>query len=230
MKRRWQRTATVAAAALLAAYFGARIAAPERSGLALAAGGGTGDGESGLVAVTTGAPGNNSNRLLLVNTNTKRIMVYRITGTYMRLIAARAYERDLQVAPTADARGLGFSFDDVKTAVDKVKLANPRALKAVRGREMVLTTQGGDKNGKADSAGNRIILINRTMKTILVYRLHGKSIWLIAARPFDADEMLLATPPARLIRGDGLSYEQVRKMIEDAEKAAKAGPRDRRVF
>jgi hypothetical protein len=219
--RKLRRIAPVMLAALVAAYLGARTAAPEPGGLALAAGGGAGNPADGLVAVTTGAPGDESNRLVLINTVVKRILVYRITSTGMWLTAAREYKRDLQVAPTVEARGHGFSYDEVKEAVALLKQQNPKALKAPVGAELVLTTQGGDRNGREEtSSGNRIVLINRRMKIVLVYRLGAKSIRLVAARPYNYDEMLLASPPPGRIRGVGMTYDQVKKMVDDADKAA----------
>ena len=123
----WKRAFTFMAFGLLAAYIGGRLAGSASGDRALAAGGGTGSPADGLVTVTTGAPGEDSNRLVLVDTSKKKILVYRVESTYSRLIAVRTYDFDLQVAPTKDAANKGFDYPTIKASVLALQKRNPRS-------------------------------------------------------------------------------------------------------
>lgn len=212
--RRWKRTLPTAAAALLAAYFGARLAAQGDRGLALAAGGGSVDRGSGLTAVTTGGRDRYGNRLVLVDTRTRRLLVYRLKAGQFRLVAARDYTADLEWGETPSPRGSGFTYQDSVKAAEQVrkmrKKANLPKWQAV-GREMVVTTDSDDQDGR-----NRIILVNPELRTVLVYRLADGTLWLEAARPFDADLELLSTPANASYTAD-----EVRKMVEEVQRLNK---------
>jgi hypothetical protein len=214
--RRWKRTLPTAAAALLAAYFGARLAARDDGGLALAAGGGAEDRASGLTAVITGGRDRYGNRLVVVDTRTKHLMVYRIKSGQFRLVSARDYTADLEWGETPDPRGSGFSYEEATKAAEQVRKLRAKAgLPKWRaaGRELVVTADSDDQEGR-----NRIVLVNPDLRTILVYRMADGTLWLEAARPFDADLELLSTPA-------GASYTavEVRRMVEEVQKRGGAG-------
>jgi hypothetical protein len=221
--RKWKQILPVAAAAMLAAYFGARLAASQPAGLALGATAGARNSDGRIVIACTGANqsgGRNANRLVVVDTVSKKILVYRIYSQFTRLIAVRSYKFDLEWGVTPDVlRGSGFTYKQAEAAAKQVRAARARAGEnwRLRGREMVIT---GDAPVRGSQ--NRIVLLNADLKTFLVYRLDGNSIWLSSARRYDRDQMLLYTEP---LRGQGFTYDQVKKMVDDAEKANVAGRR-----
>jgi hypothetical protein len=205
----WKKLALVLAAALAAVCWVWRPGGDGGGNLALAAAApGVRVLGSGLVAVTTGGPGGNGNRLVLVDTGpSKRILVYRIRSGRLRLIAARSYDGDLEWGLTPDARRGGFSYDTVKARLEVLrrqrKLAGGKPW-VTPGPETVLTCDADSDEGR-----NRIVLVNPAVRTILVYRLDGNSIWLEAARPYDFDLQLLATLP-----GNAYTYEQVKEQVD----------------
>jgi hypothetical protein len=205
----WKKVLLVMAAATAAAYFGARLAAPDSANLALAGGASVVDGQAGLVAVTTGARGGDANRLVVVDTNKKRLLVYGLYSNYMRLIAARPYQYDLKVLSTDKMRvpGEGLNYDTIYNEIMRSKLTKEQKESMPTGRELVLTT---DAQG---SEGNRIVLINTTEKRILVYRLNRNYLGLISARHYEYDNFkdfqIKGYAP-----GDGYDYQKVRDMVE----------------
>jgi len=108
----WKKVLLVMAAAMAAAYFGARFAAPQNGNLALAGGASVGDPQGGLVVATTAGDGSDSNRLVMVDTVKKRLLVYRLQSSYLRLIAARPYKYDMKMLSTDKMRipGDGLKF------------------------------------------------------------------------------------------------------------------------
>ncbi len=202
----WKKVVLVMAAALVAAYLGARMAGPAREDRALAAGGGAGNSRDGLVAVTTGATGTDSNRLIVVDTNRKRIMVYRLRPSYMRLIAVRGYKYDMKLENVARAPGNGFSYEETRNLIFRSALKKADKESMPRGRELVLTTDGVAQDG------NRIILVNPVEKRILVYRLNGNSLGLIGMRRYEYDEQLKYT--RGFAPGDGYDYNTIKTMVE----------------
>ncbi len=120
----WKKVAAVTAAAMLAAYFGARLASNDPGPVALAGGASVTDDRASMVAVTTAAAGGDSNRLIVVDTAQKRILVYRIHSTYMRLIAARPYKYDLKLQTTDAVRmpGNGLDYADSRKLVQQSDL------------------------------------------------------------------------------------------------------------
>ena len=216
----WKKTIPFMAAALLAAYLGARMAGSGPKGLALAAPAGPRGSDGRMVMVTTGGPDRNGNRLVMVDTVKKQILVYRMVRSgVLRLVAARTYKVDLEWSLTPDARGLGFSYPFAEKQAEAIRAARAKAGQkwAPRGRETVLTCDS-DNN----EARNRIMLVNPVMKIILVYRLNGNAIWLEAARPYDYDQMLLYTKP-----NVSYKYQEVKLMVEQAEKNAVARAKGR---
>jgi hypothetical protein len=205
----WKKVVLLMVAAMVAAYFGARMAAPENRGVALAGGASVTSTESGMVAVTTGADGANENRLVMVDTVKKRLLVYGLYSNYMRLIVARPYKFDMKLHTTDTMRppGDGLTFEKVKAEVMRSDLKKEEKESLPRGREMVLTT---DASG---NEGNRIILINTTEKRICVYRLNRNFMGLISARHYDFDNykdfMIKGYAPR-----DGYDYKTVRSMVE----------------
>jgi hypothetical protein len=178
----WKRLAVIGAAVLLAAWAGVKLAGPDPGGIALAAGGTGVEPAKGLVAVTTGAPGQDTNRLILVDTVTKRLAVYKIGGKSLRLIALRSYNFDMKIDDTAEFPGKDFTYEQIKELVLKSNLPENQKTAPPVGREMVLTTDG-DNNLDA----NRIILINPEEKRVAIYRLNGNQLFLVAARRYDFD-------------------------------------------
>jgi len=178
----WKRLAAIGAAALLASYAGARLAGPDPGTIALAAGGSGVEPAKGLVAVTTGAPGQETNRLILVDTVTKRLAVYKIGNRSLRLIALRSYNYDMKIDDTAELAGKDFSYEQIRDFVLKSDLPANQKTALPPGRELVLTTDG-DSNLDA----NRIVLINPEEKRIAIYRLNGNQLLLVAARRYDYD-------------------------------------------
>ena len=211
----WKKVVLVMAAAMLAAYVGARLAGSGRKGRALAAGAGVGDPKDGLVAVTTGALGADSNRLVLVDTNKKKLMVYRLRPNYMRLIAVRTYKYDLKLESVTGSPGNGYSFEATRDIILKSKMKKEDKESMPRGKEMVLTSDGVAQDG------NRIVLINPTEKRILVYRLNGNILGLIAARRFEYDQQLEYTKG--FAPGDGWDYKTIKAMVERMLKAQLKG-------
>jgi len=206
----WKKIAVASAALMLAGYFGVRMALPERGGLALAASAVAG-GRDGLVVVSPGAPGSESNRLVMIDTNKKLILLYRLRTNSMYLAAARTYDFDLKLPATNVTSGGGLSYEQVKELVIKSKALTLEQKRASpRGREMVLTTDG------SRDQGNRVVLVNPIEKRILVYRLDGNAIWLASARPYDYDERLVYTPPHMAERNG--RYDVIRKQVEAAMK------------
>lgn len=202
----WKKVVLVMAAALVAAYTGARMAGPSREDRALAGGAGAGNSRDGLVAVTTGAQGVDSNRLIVVDTNRKRIMVYRLRPNYMRLIAVRSYKYDMKLEDIKRSPGNGFSYEETKALLTRSKMKKEDMERMPRGRELVLTTDGTAQNG------NRIILVNPVEKRILVYRLNGNFLGLIGLRRYEYDEQLEYT--RGFAPGDGYDYSTIKRMVE----------------
>jgi hypothetical protein len=175
---------------------------------ALAAGGGSESSDKGLLAAVTGAPGDDANRLVMVDTNAKRLAVYRILPTGLRLMAARSYICDLKMEDSGDVRNGGYSFEKVREMALQRGLKEEDLRVPLKGREMLLTT---DASGTGQDS-NRIILINPDpeVKRILVYRLVGNSLLLTGARRFDAD---LALDFTKNVVGDGLTREEALKLL-----------------
>jgi hypothetical protein len=140
----------------------------------------------------------------------KQILVYRMRGGEMRLIAVRPYLQDLEWRITPDANGNGFSYEYAKVQAERIRKERLKAGKkwAPVGTEMVLTSDSDNSEGR-----NRLILINRELKTILVYRLNSNAIWLTSARPYDYDQELLYTR-----EGACLSYEESRNAVKQAQR------------
>jgi len=154
------------------------------------------------VAVTTGAPGGNANRLILVDTITKRLAVYRIANKRLGLIALRSYNFDMKLDDSAGLPGQDFDYETVRDAVMKSDLREEDKKSLPAGRELVLTTDG---DGPFD--GNRIILVNTEEKRVVVYRLNGNQLLLVAARHYDHDlvpEFIRGAVP-----GDGYNRDQM---------------------
>ncbi len=214
----WKQIAPVAAAALLAAYFGARMSTPARGGSALAGTAGAMNSDGRVVIACTSAHesgGRNANRLVVVDTVVKKIMVYRVYSQFLRLIAVRTYKNDLEWSVTPDVpRGSGFTYKHAEQGAKLMRKARERAGRKWRltGREMVISCDVPVRGSQ-----NRIVLVNAELKTMLVYRLEGNSLWLVAARPYDLDSQLLYTDP---LRGQGLSYEDVQRMVTEADRRA----------
>jgi hypothetical protein len=206
----WKKVVLVMAAAMAAAYFGARLAAPESGNLALAGGASVGDPRGGLVVVTTGAQTSDSNRLVMVDTNKKRLMIYRLHSNYMRLIAARPYKFDLKIISTD---GMKIPGDGLTYAATKLEIMRSPLLKKdekesmPRGKEMVLTTDG------TRDSGNRIILINPTEKRILVYALNRNFLGLLAVRHYEYDNYA-DFHTTGYAPGDGYTYQRIKTMVE----------------
>jgi hypothetical protein len=201
------------AAVLLAAYGAARLAGPPGDGLALAAAGAGVEPGKGLVAVTTGAPGGDANRLILVDTVTKRLAVYKINHKGLGLIAMRGYQYDMRLDDSSALNGQDFTYEQIKKVVLDSGLPEEKKKGLPSGRELVLTTDGP---GQLDA--NRIILVNPEEKRVVVYRLNGNQLFLVAARHYDEDLVPEHIPGA--IAGDGLSRDAMVKAREQNE----AGP------
>ena len=75
---------------------------------------------------------------------------------------------------------------------------------------MVLTTDGA---GLIDA--NRIILVNPEEKRVVVYRLNGNQLLLVAARRYDEDFVPEYIPG--MIPGDGYSRETISRARERNE-------------
>ena len=209
----WKKMVPFIAAALLAAYLGARMANPESKGLALASPAAHRAGDDRIVVASTNAPDREGNRVIMVDTVKKQILVYRmIRNGALRLIAVRSYTVDLEWGLTPDARGVGFSYREAEKQAKAVRVLRARVGKkwAARGREIVLTCDSSNNEGR-----NRIVLVNPDLKTILIYRLNGNSIWLEVARPYENDQMLLYTNP-----NVAYTAEDVARLLREAEKKA----------
>jgi len=117
----WKRLAVVVAAVLVAGYVGARLGLSDRSGQALAGGG----GNDQVIAFTHDYQSPDGNiRLFLVNTAKKKIMIYCIRGNAMGLAVAREYKYDEELLATPDnLGGLGLNYLDVQREVEKAKRA-----------------------------------------------------------------------------------------------------------
>ena len=116
----WKKLALVMAAVLVAGYLGARLGGAERAGTALAGGGGS----DKIIAFSTDGQGADANRIVLVNPSKQKIMVYRLNGNDMGLIIARGYEFDQELICTpTPPPGIGFSYDQVKKAVEDQRKA-----------------------------------------------------------------------------------------------------------
>jgi hypothetical protein len=206
-------------AALIAGYLGARLTAPEPSGLALAAAGSEVNSDGKVLVATTGAGGRDANRLVVVDTVVKHIMVYGIYERCTRLIAARTYDVDLEWGNTPDVPGgNGFSYAEARAGALEVRKAREKLRRRwrLRGREMVVTC-----DSPQDESENRIVLVNPELKCLLVYRLNGNSIWLVSARTYDYDERLLYT---KKLKGSGLTVQEVIRQVDEADRRAAARP------
>lgn len=116
----WKKTVILTAAILGAAYVLARWAAPER-GLVAMAGGGAG-GLNDVVAFTSDAAGNDGNRLFVVLPSKQKILVYRLNGNFLGLIAARSYEYDQELIYTPGiAPGNGYEYPDIRKQVEEAR-------------------------------------------------------------------------------------------------------------
>ncbi|MHC4914498.1 MAG: hypothetical protein ACYTGB_03320 [Planctomycetota bacterium] len=215
----WKKVAAVTAAAMLAAYFGARLASPDAGSVALAGGASVSEDRGSMVAVTTAAQGGDSNRLILVDTAKKRILVYRIHSNYMRLIAARPYKFDLKLQTTDSVRvpGNGLGYADTHKLVMQSDLKKEEKESMPRGKELVLTTDG------ERAEGNHVILINTTEKRILIYALNRNFIGLLSARHYEYDNYkdFFTTGFAP---GDGYDYRSIRDKVELELKKLEKNP------
>jgi hypothetical protein len=209
-----RRLFLVLAAVMTAAYFGARMAGPDFPGTALAGGASVTD-PSGLVAVTTGARGNDGNRLVMVDTNKKLLLIYRLRPNYMRLIAARSYKYDLKLEAVENAPGNGFTFEQTRDLILRSQMTEDDKKSMPRGREMVVTTDADAPDS------NRIVLVNPAEKRLLVYTLNGNSIGLTAMRRYDFDEQLEYTES--FAPGDGFDYTTIKTQVEKKLKEGAGG-------
>ncbi|HOX08806.1 MAG TPA: hypothetical protein PK280_20600 [Planctomycetota bacterium] len=200
----------LAAAALLTAYAWTRPGGAPGDGLALAGVGAGMEQGRGLVAVTTGAPGGDANRLILVDTVKKRLAVYKINHKALGLIALRSYNYDMKIDDSAALPGQDFSYESIRQFVMASALPEERKKSPPAGREMVLTTDGA---GLIDA--NRIILVNPEEKRVVVYRLNGNQLLLVAARRYDEDFVPEYIPG--MIPGDGYSRETISRARERNE-------------
>ena len=138
----------------------------------------------------------------------------------MRLIAARPYRYDLKMYST-DAMNVGNSGIGYEAARDLIlssrELKDEEKKSMPRGTEMVVTTDGDGREG------NMLVLVNPTEQRILVYRMNGNQIGLIAARHFEYDnyeDFYADGPPI----GDGLEYVYVRQLVEKMFLARETAP------
>jgi len=115
----WKRLAVVVAAVLVAGYIGARLGLSDRSGQALAGGG----GNDQVIAFTHDYQSPDGNlRLFLINTAKKKIMIYCLRGNAMGLAIAREYKYDEELLATpANLGGLGLEYLDVQKLVEDAK-------------------------------------------------------------------------------------------------------------
>ncbi len=204
----WKKVLLVTVAVMAAAYAGVRLAMPEHDGLALAGGAGAGLSRDGLVAVTTASAGEDANRLVMVDTNRKRILVYRLRPNYMRLVVARPYKYDLKLDAVENSPGVGYGFEETRDLILKSPNFKEEEKEAMpRGQELVLTTDGPGQEG------NRIILINPVEKRIAVYRFNGNMLGLIASRRYDFDEQLEYT--RGIAPGEGYDFNTIRRQVEE---------------
>jgi len=201
------------AVGLLAAYLGARLGGSSGDGLALAAAGAGVEPGKGLVAATTGAPGSETNRLILVDTVTKRLAVYKINHKGLGLIALRGYQYDMKLDDSSALNGQDFTYEQIKKVVLESALPEENKKSRPAGREFVLTT-----DGPSNLDANRIILVSPEEKRAVVYRLNGNQLFLVAARHYDEDMVPEHIPGA--IAGDGLNRDALVKARERNE----AGP------
>lgn len=167
------------------------------------AGGGVGVPDRNLLAVTTGAPGDNDNRLVVADTNTKRLAVYRILPNSLRLMTVRSYVCDMKFLDSGDVPGPGYSYEEARAVALRAGVPEEELRRLPVGREMLLTTDAPGADG------NRIVLVNPDEKRILVYRLLGNAIKLTGARKIDED---LARDNVRGGDGPGLSREDVLRL------------------
>jgi hypothetical protein len=181
---------------LLAVYLGTRLAGPPADGLAMAAAGAGWEPGKGLVAVTTGAPGTDTNRLVLVDTVKKRLAVYKINSKSLGLVAMRGYQYDLKLDDSVALDGQEWSYAKIKDFVLKSNLTKEQKEGLPLGRELVLTTDGASQQD-----GNRIILVNPEEKRAAVYRLQGNLLQLVAVRHYDEDMVAECLPDK--VAGDG---------------------------
>jgi HEAT repeats len=198
---RWIWRALVPLAALLAGCGPSQVrpavhAMPPPAGL-----------ESSIVAAAW--PGPAGSRLVVADTLGKKLRIYRLAPDSIRLVAVRGYKYDLMVGATPPARGAGFTYREIQKLAEQ-RLSKAALRRPLQGKETLLVT--GDE---ARVAG-RIILISPAEKRILAYRLLGSSLRLVAARPYNHDEVLLHTSGAAP-RG-GYTYEEVRKMVASVMK------------
>jgi hypothetical protein len=209
----WKKVLLVTLAAMAAAYAGVRLALPGGDNLALAGGAGSGVvlSRDGLVTIVTGSDGQDANRLVLVDTNRKRILAYRLRPNWMRLIVARPYKYDFKMPANENSPGNGYSYDDMRDMAIKTFPKEEERESLPRGQELVLTTDGPGQEG------NRLVLVNPTEKRIAIYRFNGNSLGLIALRSYDFDEQLEAT--RGIAPGDGYDYLTIRKMVEEMLKS-----------
>jgi hypothetical protein len=112
-----KRLMALGAVVVLATYLGAKLAGPSGDGLALAAPGAGVEPNRGLVAVSTGAPGADTNRLILVDTVTKRLAVYKINGRSLGLVALRSYQYDLKLDDSAELGGQDYTYERIRDFV-----------------------------------------------------------------------------------------------------------------
>ena len=116
----WKRLTVISAAVLAAGYCGARLGGADRAGTALAGGG----ANDKLIVVTTDATGQEGNRLILVNPSKQKIMVYRLVGNDMGLVAVRGYEYDQELLFTRPGTpGNGFDYETIKRQVEDARRA-----------------------------------------------------------------------------------------------------------
>jgi hypothetical protein len=205
----WKKVLLVTVAAMAAAYAGVRLALPSNDGIALAGGAGAGAmlSRDGLVAIVTSSDGQDANRLVLVDTNKKRMLIYRLRPNWMRLIVARPYKYDFKLPAIDQTPGNGYSFEEMRDLVNKNIAKEEERESLPRGPELVLTTDG------LGQEGNRIVLVSPGEKRIAVYRFNGNSLGLVAMRSYEYDEQLEFT--RGIAPGDGYDYTSIRKMVED---------------
>jgi len=114
----WKKLALVAAAAVAAGYLGARLGGSSRSDVALAGGGGS----NSVIAFSTDATGQDSNRIVIINPAKNKILVYKVSGNDMGLIVVRGYEYDQELLWTpANPPGVGYTYEQIKTQVENAR-------------------------------------------------------------------------------------------------------------
>ncbi len=206
----WKKFTLMSLTILAAAYVGGRMASNSPFPDALAGGAGASDLSSGILTATTAADGTNSNRLVVVDTNAKKILLYNILSNTSKLLAVRPYKYDMKIQDILAAPGNGYEFAKVHQMIMADRTMKKADKESVpKGRELLLTTDG------AQLYGNRIILVNPTEKAILVYTISNNQVLLSSARHYDYDSQLFYT---NRWPGDGWTRDTIKKQVEAAMK------------